>query len=300
MFERLWIYQRERFPLGALGTLSILIAAAATMFSALARKAAMPGTNMVLAAAASALLIFVQMRVLDEFKDFEDDSRFRPYRPVPRGLVTLLELRWVLAVASAGLVAIAIAVDARMLWLLAALWAYLYLMTREFFVREWLRPRAFAYLASHNPFGALVVLYATAFEWLPQGQDPHPALAFLTLAAFFDTALLEISRKIRAPQDEETGVVTYSAIWGRTGATGAWLGAFGLMAFSGWFAARETGHGGEFATLIAPIGIAGAIACWRYLRNPETHRAKALEALSGIATLALYAALGPIPVLLDS
>ena len=42
-----------------------------------------------------ALLFFLQLRIADEFKDFEDDARYRPYRPVPRGLVTLRELAWV-------------------------------------------------------------------------------------------------------------------------------------------------------------------------------------------------------------
>ena len=38
------------------------------------------------------LIFFLQLRIADEFKDFEEDSRYRPYRPVPRGLVTLREL----------------------------------------------------------------------------------------------------------------------------------------------------------------------------------------------------------------
>ena len=40
-------------------------------------------------------VFFLQLRIADEFKDFAEDSRFRPYRPVPRGLVTLTELGWV-------------------------------------------------------------------------------------------------------------------------------------------------------------------------------------------------------------
>ena len=40
-------------------------------------------------------LFFLQLRIADEFKDFEEDTRYRPYRPVPRGLVTLRELGWI-------------------------------------------------------------------------------------------------------------------------------------------------------------------------------------------------------------
>ena len=298
MIERLWIYQRERFPLLAMGALSLLLGSAATIFSALARGADVPQAGAIAAAAASAFLVFVQMRVLDEFKDFEDDARYRPYRPVPRGLVTLGELRWVLAAATATQVAIALVVDFRLLWLLVALWGYLLLMTLEFFARAWLRSHAFAYFASHIPFGGLIALYATAFEWLPRAADPHPALALLALAALFDTSMLEIGRKIRSPRDEETGVVTYSSAWGRTRATAAWLSTFTLVALFGWLAARATGHGAAFAVLMAPLAVAAAICCLRYLRTP--HSAGAIEAVSGIATLVLYAALGPIPVLLGA
>ena len=41
----------------------------------------------------SCLLFFAQLRIADEFKDIDEDTRYRPYRPVPRGLVRLAELR---------------------------------------------------------------------------------------------------------------------------------------------------------------------------------------------------------------
>lgn len=295
MLRRFWVYQRERFPLAALGPLALVVGAGATMFSALARGAALPRWDSVLAAAASALLVFAQMRVLDEFKDFEDDARYRPYRPVPRGLVSFGELRGVLAAAGAGQVALALAIDARLVWLLFLLWGYLGLMSAEFFVRDWLRARAFAYLASHIPFGGLIALYASAFEWVPRSQPPHPALAAFGLAALFCTALLEIGRKIRAPRDEEPGVATYSALWGRPRAVGAWLAALLLVGACGLVAARATGNGVAFAVLLALVALAAALAAWRFLHGLQSRQAKAIEALSGATALALYAGLGPIP-----
>lgn len=295
MLRRLWTYQRERFPLAAMAPLALLLGASATLFSALVRGAALPPALAVLAAGASALLVFAQMRVLDEFKDAEDDARFRAYRPVPRGLVTLGELRRVLIAAAAAQVAIAVAVDARLLWLLAALWGYLALMAVEFFARDWLRQRHFAYLASHVPFGALIALYAAAFEWLPRGAQPHAALALLAAAALFDTALLEIGRKIRAPRDEEVGVATYSAVWGRGRAARAWLLAFALLLGSGALAARAAGRGAGFALLMTPLAVWAAFCALRYLRRPDA--AKAFEPASGVATLALYVALGPAALL---
>ncbi len=129
MLERLWIYQRERFPLGALGLLALALAASATMFAALAGGTAAPDGAALAAAAGSVLLLFLQMRVLDEFKDFADDARYRPYRALPRGVVTFAELRAMLAAAAAGQVALAAAIDAGLLALRAALGAYQALMT---------------------------------------------------------------------------------------------------------------------------------------------------------------------------
>lgn len=298
MFRRLWIYQRERFPLAAMSLLALAVGSSAVLFSALARDAGPAQWSVVALAAVSVLLVFVQMRVLDEHKDFADDSRYRPYRAVPRGLVSLAELRWVLAAATLIQLGLAITVDSRLVCLLLLLWAYLALMSVEFFVRDWLRPRAFAYLASHNPFGALIVLYAASFEWLPRNASPHGALLLLAAAVFFSTALLEIGRKIRAPQDEEHGVVTYSAAWGRTHAVLAWCAAAALTIGCGLLAALQIGHGAAFALLMAPIAGLAALSALRYLRKPETRLAKAIEGLSGITSLALYAALGPVAVLL--
>ena len=32
-----------------------------------------------------AFLQFLMVRIIDEFKDYEEDKKYRPYRPVPRG-----------------------------------------------------------------------------------------------------------------------------------------------------------------------------------------------------------------------
>lgn len=295
MLRRLWIYQRERFPLAAMAALALLLAAAAMLFSARLRGAPLPAAGALCAAAASVFLVFIQMRVFDEFKDREDDARYRPYRPVPRGLVSLAELRGVQIAASAGMIVIALALDARLLWLLAALWGYLLLMAVEFFAPVWLRARHFAYLVSHIPFGGLIALYASAFEWLPRGAHPHPALLLLAAAVLFDSTLLEIGRKIRAPRDEETGVATYSHVWGPTRATLAWLAAFALLLVFGLLAAHATGDGATFTLLMAPLALVAALCALRYLRRPEN--AKAFEPVSGVVSLALFTALGPLPVL---
>ena len=38
------------------------------------------------------LMFFFQLRLTDEFKDYEEDLKYRPYRPVQRGIITLKAL----------------------------------------------------------------------------------------------------------------------------------------------------------------------------------------------------------------
>lgn len=105
LLQRFWIYQRERFPLVSQGLLIGVISLCSVMFSVLLRDAAtsaslgssLPLPHFALAllvAIGSALGFFFQMRVADEFKDYDTDLQYRPYRPVQRGLITLRELAW--------------------------------------------------------------------------------------------------------------------------------------------------------------------------------------------------------------
>lgn len=297
MIESWHIYQRERFPLALYAILSAVFA-----WSALTSSALLRGTRVFtdpfiwLAAAASALLIFAQMRALDEIKDYADDAQFRPYRPIPRGLVTLGDMRRIVAAAAAIEFVIALTVDARLLWLLACVWAYLALMTAEFFVPRWLKSHPFAYLASHVPLAGIIALYLTGFEWLVANARPSPALVYFCMASVMATALLEIGRKIRAPHDEEPGVVTYSAVWGCRISVAAWLAALALMLASGSFAAHAAGFAPLFFMVLQlPVAALACAFALRFLGSHSTHRARQIEVVSGGSVLALYMGLGPIP-----
>ena len=92
MSSRWWVYQRERFPILAHGPLIAAFSVSAVSYSALLRGQSSLPLDGTLLAFGTAFLFFLQLRIADEFKDFEDDSRYRSYRPVPRGLVKLSEL----------------------------------------------------------------------------------------------------------------------------------------------------------------------------------------------------------------
>lgn len=295
---RWWVYQHERFPVAAHGPLIAAFSLSAVCYSALVRGATGITPAAALVAFATAFLFFLQLRVADEFKDAEEDARFRPYRPVPRGLVTLRELGMLGAAAALVQLALAAGYDARLLAILAVVLGYLALMSVEFFAPAWLRARPFCYMASHMLVMPLVDFYATACDWLPAGAGVAPALAWFLLISYFNGMVIEIGRKIRAPADEETGVETYSAVWGRRRAVAAWLGAMALCAACALMAAREIRFVVPVASVLALLAAAAAIVAAGYLREARAGAGKRIELVSGVWTLAMYVSVGVVPLAL--
>src|SRR5262245_24682414 len=185
---RWWTYQRERFPLASHTPLVLAFSASAVCFSSLLRgHLAAPSRSALFVAFVTSLLFFLQLRIADEFKDFEEDSRFRPYRPVPRGLVTRKELACLGVATGAVQLALALWLQPSLVWLLFTAWVYLALMTREFFAARWLKAHPVAYMASHMLILPLVDLYATACDWKVAGVSSPPiGLTWFLVVSFLN------------------------------------------------------------------------------------------------------------------
>jgi 4-hydroxybenzoate polyprenyltransferase len=299
IFLRLWTYQAERFPLVGHGILIAAFSFSALSFSMLLRgEAVWPGGKTVLVAFVTALLFFLQLRLADEFKDFDEDARYRPYRPVPRGLVTLRELGLVGALTAVLQLGLALWLEPGLVPLLVVVWGYLALMSKEFFVPGWLKSRPVTYMLTHMLIVPFIDFYTTACDWFVAGAAiPHTGLTWFLIVSFFNGIVIELGRKIRAPGDEETGVETYTALWGRRKAVLAWLAAMSLTAASAWLAAREIGFAtpvGILLTILLGLAILFAV---RFLGVPETRRANRIEVMSGAWTLLMYLSIGTIPLL---
>lgn len=297
MANRWWIYQRERFPLAGHGPLILSFSASAVALSALLRGG-WPSWPAVGVAFASALLAFFELRVSDEFKDADEDRQFRPYRPVPRGLVTLPELARLGVASMAVQLALAWWLDPRLIPVLAGVWAYMALLSREFFVAEWLKARPFTYLWTHMLVVPLIDLYATACDWVPAGATPPPGLGWFLGASFFNGVVVEVGRKLRAPADEEHGVETYSAAWGRSRAVSAWLVALALAGVC----ATAAGAAIAVGPIVNGLSLgAFAMACLlavRFTRSPAPGSGKQFEIFAGLWTLTMYLSVGILPLFL--
>lgn len=295
-----WItYQKERFPVLAHGLLIAAFSFSGVSFSFLLRTdSGFPPAVAFLIAFATAFILFLQLRIADEFKDFDEDSRYRPYRPVPRGLVTLRELAVVGVIGGVIQLALALLFNPRLGILLLIVWTYLALMSREFFVRDWIKARPITYLWTHMLILPLVDFYATGCDWLAANVPCPDGLAWFLIVSFFNGVVLELGRKIRAPEDEEEGVETYSVLYGRRNAVLAWLGALAATAFCAWQAAKRIEFAQPALVILAVLLVFCAVIAIRFLRSPQTKRARMLEHASGIWTLFMYLTLGAIPLLL--
>lgn len=262
--SRWFVYQRERFPVFAHGPLIAAFSLSAVSYSALLRGQHSIAPSSATVAFGTAFLFFLQLRIADEFKDLEEDTRFRPYRPVPRGLVTLRELGWLGVGAGAAQLAMALWLKPALVWLLAATWAYLALMSVEFFARDWLKASPIAYLWTHMLIMPLIDFYATACDWLARNAALPEGLFWFLAISFCNGVVIEIGRKLRAPADEERGVETYSFLWGRRRGALAWLSAMALCAVCALFAAREIDFVAPVAAILAVLIAAAARVSWRY------------------------------------
>ena len=297
MLRRFWIYQRERFPLASHGLLVAVITLGGLGYSTVARVD-VPALSLQTAVVAylCALGYFFQLRVADEFKDYPEDARYRPYRPVPRGVISLRELAALAAAAAVLQLVLTLWLDAGLLFFLLAVWAYLGLMRVEFFVPTWLKARPIVYMLSHMVILPLIFLFVTACDWYVAGSSPPPGLPWLLAVGFFNGIVFEIGRKIRAPEAEEEGVETYSRLWGRRRATSAWLVALGLSAACAVSAAQYVEISRLALTALGLLGATAILVAFRYLRVPEVVHAKRIEHFSGFWVLAVYSIVGIIPL----
>jgi len=297
--NRWWIYQRERFPVIAHGLLIAAFSVSAMGFSSLLRgQSHLPPLATLAAGFCSSFLFFLQLRITDEFKDYDDDTRYRPYRPVQRGLVRLQELARVGLGAAAVQLILALLVDVRLVPILVGVWAYLALMTKEFFVRDWLKRHPIVYMMSHMLIMPCIDLYVTAFDWLHAGSPPPRGLAWFLVVSFCNGIVVEIGRKIRAPQDEEHGVETYSVLWGGRNAVLAWLAAMVFTAGAALLAAHYIHFVVQDALILAVLLTMATLIAVSFIRLPQTARARHIEMMSGLWTLLMYTSLGAAPFLL--
>ena len=175
-------------------------------------------------------MFFFQLRITDEFKDYEEDLKYRPYRPVQRGIISLKALGKIGIATIIIQIILAHVINSKLIYFMLLVWIYMFLMTKEFFIKNWLTERILIYALSHVVimiFITLVIVKGTGYilqdhfsETLYLLLEKYEKNIFIGLIPLFalnylNGIVLEIGRKTRRANEEEYGVQTYSKLWGR-------------------------------------------------------------------------------------
>ena len=301
--HRACLYQWERFPLALYAPLVATFVFASAAYSRVLRGEAGFVSPVVYAiGAVTTLAVFLWLRILDEHKDAATDALCRRELPVPRGLISLGELRRIGFLAGGMCLLANLLVAPHLLPALGSVALLMALSAREFFVPGWLHGRPLATMLSHMLIMPAMDAYTTGLDWLAGGGPPHPALGLFLALSYTNGCVLEIGRKLRAPADEREGVTTYSGVWGPDRASRAWQGT--LLAAGGLLVGCVAALGSALGWSVLLPAAGGAIllgallpCAERYRGSPSPRHAARIEKASGLWVLGSYLLLGVLPFL---
>lgn len=215
MFKRILVYLKEMYPVP-----SRLVASFGLFAGIYATTLFVKGelfTGIGYAEIIGILTIFgslLYLRIADEFKDAKTDMINFPNRPLPSGRVTRKDLS-TLATLTVGILVVANVFFMPNLLFFTAVFVYGFLMTVWFFARKYIQPNLVLALLTHNPIQLLLIYYVISIAAATYDFSPFSAQLLLVAFVYYLPALAwELSRKIRAPKDEDQ-YVTYSRIFGR-------------------------------------------------------------------------------------
>ena len=153
------------------------------------------------------------LRIADDFKDYELDCCLFAHRPLPSGRVKKKDLAIFISLL------IAVTVILNILFLnnfpfFLFLYIYGTLMSLWFFHKKKIQKSLPLALVTHNPVQMILNVYIISFTCIKYGLPGITLTNFLAMMTLYFPALIwEISRKIKAPEDE-TEYVTYSKLFG--------------------------------------------------------------------------------------
>ncbi|MAG47164.1 hypothetical protein CL617_01040 [archaeon] len=210
LLKRFNIYQKERFQISILvfTTISVVLSSAAVVLG--------PGdvlSNHILGifiALITSLLFMFHIRVLDEHKDYDFDTKYHMNRPVQRGLISLKELLTLNIIGLIILFSINVIVSTKATIFLLFAFGYTLIAGKEFFIKNWIRKRFFLY----NLVNLLQLLFLQFYLYSiiePNFSFGNPILSIHFVFVLFNVGLLEFARKLKTKAEENEAQDTYSS-----------------------------------------------------------------------------------------
>lgn len=156
------------------------------------------------------LYVFFHMRVFDEIKDYKNDLKVNPQRPLARGVISVKEAKIVgfFLVFLEILISFFISLEVFVSSILVCV--YTLIMYKEFFIGDWLRPRLATYAMAHTIVSSWMALYVFScvnkmFFW----QSPIE-FWFFAFSNWMIFNIFEFGRKTYGKEEERELVDSYS------------------------------------------------------------------------------------------
>lgn len=215
MINRWLIYFKETGRPGSLLMLTFLLTLTAhSLFQVLQGASTVEFGWITLFGTLNYFLIVLYNRVTDEFKDYEVDVKYFPDRPTASGRVLLDDLRILKEATIVLLFAVNILYPSATIGFLAS-FLYFYLIAIYFFTPKIHAGNRILAFVTHTPAHMVVHFYLLSL-WL--GGDFSDVFTMknlpLVLWLWLPLTIWEVARKTRAPEEEQEGYQTYSAMVG--------------------------------------------------------------------------------------
>jgi len=296
--KRFLIYQSERFPFLGHGLLIAAFTFSAVSYSRMCRGESgfidwkIYGWGIFIT-----VTLFFLLRIADEFKDREDDAKYRKYLPVPRGLISLKELLLLAIIVLVLQALVLIFVFPKLFFLQLAVLFYLFLMRIEFGVPVWLKARPVLYMISHMFIIPLIDIFASGLDWVLNDANAPRGLFFFFSVSFMNGIVMETGRKIKTEEMEEEGVVSYTKLWGVNAAPVIWNCMLALNAMLAVLAGWHAGYGQITFIILGSLFILFSLPSWIFISKKTKKNAKMIEYASIVWTMLMYFILGAVPMI---
>ena len=214
MLKRLHIYFKERYPIIPRLILGLIVFL--EIYFIVLLNNGITKFNVGIQEIVGAYTVFaflMWLRIADDLKDYETDKKLFKDRPLPSGRVQKKDVMII------GVIVELVAVILNIIFMnnilfFVILYIYGYLMSKWFFQKSKIQPSLPLALVTHNPVQMFVNLYIISFTCIKysiQAVSLTTAMALFTL--YFPALIWEVSRKIKAPKDEND-YTTYSKLFG--------------------------------------------------------------------------------------
>lgn len=211
--KKWYMYQKERFPFITYGIYVFsLVFATFCICNYYNGQANNINFLLLIPMFLTAFLQFLMVRIIDEFKDYEEDLKYRPYRPVPRGLISLKELKILFVICIIVQTIITFVFNKIGMIYLVFVWLYFFFMSKSFFIKRFLDKHLLIEVFLDEILMPLLILYLASYINIQN-------IWILLIMSYIIAWIVEIARKIRCKEDEENGVKTYTKVLGINNAT---------------------------------------------------------------------------------